>query len=51
MSDFKCSITSLSALSKISAKCIAKIAINTTCDVYAFVEATAISGPACVYIV
>ena len=31
-----------------SAKCIAKTANNTTCDVYAFVDATAISGPACV---
>ena len=31
---------------KTSAKYIAKITINTTCEVYAFVEATAISGPA-----
>ena len=28
----------------------ANIFNNTTCEVYAFVEATAISGPACVYI-
>ena len=31
-------------------KYTAKISNNTTCDVYAFVDATAISGPACVYI-
>ena len=42
-------LSSLSdVLSNISAKYIAKIFNNTTCEVYAFVEATAISGPACV---
>ena len=37
-------------LSRISAKYKAIKVSIVTCDVYAFVEATAISGPACVYI-
>ena len=50
ISDFKASISDSSHLPSISAKYIASIAIKTTWAVYAFVDATAISGPACVYI-
>ena len=50
MSAFSSSITWASTFSSTSAKYIAKIAISTTWEVYAFVEATAIAGPACVYI-
>ena len=48
ISDFKFSNMFESVFSKISAKYIPNIANKTTCEVYAFVEATAISGPACV---
>ena len=44
ISDFNSSISSY--VPNTSAKYIAKITISTTCEVYAFVEATAISGPA-----
>ena len=48
ISDFRFSKTSLEVLFKTSAKYIASIASKTTCEEYALVEATAISGPACV---
>ena len=42
------SITELSTFSNTSAKYSASIFNKITCEVYAFVDATAISGPACV---
>ena len=51
ISDFKFSKTFSGVLFNTSAKYIARIASNTTWEEYALVEATAISGPACVYIV
>ena len=42
------SIVSASWLPNISAKYTANIPSNTTWEVYALVDATAISGPACV---